>query len=386
MINVAPLFIMNAPTILNTTATTNTPYFTNKWGTVFINTSHDRVHISCRGKNHKGVFVVKEWVSLIVKPDNRIRLYMWRPSIGIRNITYTEHPVMTMMYVARKAGFDLCEPQIEAALFNAIRVLIDTWQVYTDNLDNIIRQRNFRLLAPMNWEMSYQPTHLIRAGLVMPNIESASILWLGNKEPCLIESLTHLLQPRVYQVSPYQDYPKFGISSAIFALIEFASNMRSLLSWGNTESQVILRNIPKTRVDIESVQRLFTFLEYTPIQIAQIVADRLQNMASGERLNNTAARLNRIFQYNHQYTIQQSGNYDIDSALIDTEFNRIEALQRGIHLLHDNTLLIPKPTHTLPSFCTSCKYFSNNNWVSCAVNPCINIDDITCNDYHPIVR
>lgn len=386
MINIAPLFIMDT-TIINTTATTNTPYFTGKWGTIYINQSHDRVRITRRGKNHKGVFVVKEWVSLIVKPDNRIRIYMWRPSIGIRNITYTEHPVMTMLYVARKAGFDLYEAQIEATLFNAIRVLINTWKIYTDELENIIKQRNFRLLAPMNWEMMYQPTPLIRAGLVMPNIESACKLWLGSKEPYLIESLTHLLQPRVYQISPYQTYPKFGISPAIFALIEFTSDMRSLPGWGNTESQVILRNIPKTHIDIQSVQRLFAFLEYSAIQIAQIVSDRLQSMATGERLNNTAAKLNRILQYNHQYTIQRSGNYDIDSALIDTEFNSLDASQRGINLSPDeDNVFIPKPTHTLPPFCTGCTYFNNNNWVPCAVNPCIEIDNTSCNDYHPIVQ
>jgi hypothetical protein len=367
-------------TPINTTATTNTPYFTGKWGTIYINTSHDRVRITRRGKNHKGVFVTKEWVSLIVKPDNRIRIYMWRPSIGIRNITYTEHPIMTMMYVARKAGFDLCQPQIEAALFSAIRTLIGTWKVYINELDNIIKQRNFRLLAPMSWEMMYQPTPLIRKGLVMCNIESACKLWLGSKKPYLIEFLTHLLQPRVYQISPYQTYPKFGISPAIFALIEFTNGMRSIPGWGNTESHVILRNIPKTHIDIQSVQKLFAFLEYSPIQIAQIISNELANISTGERLNNTAAKLNQILQHNPQYTTQVSGDYYTDSRLIDIEFSWLDESR------NEDTLFIPKHTHTLPTFCTSCKYFDNNNWIPCAVNPCIEINDTSCNDYHPIVQ
>lgn len=54
-------------------AINNTLYWQGKWGTIFIDTNHGRVRITRRGKNHKGKYVAKQWVSLILKPNGRIR-------------------------------------------------------------------------------------------------------------------------------------------------------------------------------------------------------------------------------------------------------------------------------------------------------------------------
>lgn len=358
------------------TCSNGTNYFSGKWGGIFINNERDRVRITRRGKNHKGKFVAKEWVSCVIKPDGRIRLYLWRPSMGLRDVTYTGLPMMTMMYVVRKAGLDAHENAIYTTVKTAIRNLlkVDNNCFVEDSLINKIRESNFRLFSGENidWRATGDIPAIVRKGLVSKNYEGACKLWFGTKNKDVIEAVKLLLQPKMHTL--YSDKTVLGISSKTFALIDFACEMNKLPGWGDLELQLLLRYVPQYWVE-QNVKELFKFLQYTPTKIATVVSRALRSEDLGRHLNNLASQLKQILEVNPDYQMLSSNDFNEDALTIEGEYTRIQQRQRPEY--YNESL---QENEWAPRLCRVCDYFSEVQCLPCAVHPNLKDD---CKDYVP---